>query len=264
MASQLKRIVKTIAPQKLIDFRRQLIAEKRSRQQAAERQQARQQLDSQLCTSQAGQDLWVYGNVFDEKRDGFFLEVGAHDGVYLSNTYLLEKRYGWSGILVEANPASFAQLESNRTANCVNACVSSHEEVVEFSNNSVFGGIVAADCDNRDTTEAESVVKMQTVPLESVLDKANAPAEIDYFSIDIEGAEDRVLLEFPFERYKFTSLTIERPSPELREVFEKHGYLLVAEIPGLDCFYIHESHRKSYYKNTLAFHRKKFSIERFS
>jgi len=63
--------------------------------------------------SQAGQDLWVYGEVFNQKRNGYFLDVGAHDGVHLSNTYLLEKKYRWKGICVEGNPLTFTTLVKN-------------------------------------------------------------------------------------------------------------------------------------------------------
>lgn len=50
---------------------------------------------SSVSMSQAGQDLWVYGEVFNELRGGFFVDVGAHDGIDISNTFLLEKRYKW-------------------------------------------------------------------------------------------------------------------------------------------------------------------------
>jgi DNA-directed RNA polymerase subunit E'/Rpb7 len=47
-----------------------------------------------LSYSQAGQDVWVYGEVFNQSRCGFFVDLGAFDGVFLSNTYLLEKDMG--------------------------------------------------------------------------------------------------------------------------------------------------------------------------
>lgn len=56
-------------------------------------------------------------------RNGYFVDLGAYDGIYLSNTYLLERRYEWNGICIEANPATFMSLRSNRRAKCVNAFV---------------------------------------------------------------------------------------------------------------------------------------------
>jgi hypothetical protein len=70
-----------------------------------------------LFRSQAGQDLWVFGEVFNEQRSGFFLDIGAHDGVVLSNTYVLENRYDWRGICIEANPDTFEELKKIDGAN---------------------------------------------------------------------------------------------------------------------------------------------------
>ncbi len=260
--SWIRSLLKLVIPQSLIMARRERIRVDRSCAAARREAEHRRQLEQTLCMSQAGQDLWVYGNVFNEKRGGFFLDVGAHDGIYLSNTFLLETRYGWNGILVEGNPESFALLKSNRRSACTNACVSSREEIVKFNSNSTFGGIVAVDCDNNELSELGTTIELKTVTLESVLDSAAAPKAIDYMSIDIEGAEDRALLEFPFHRYRFTCITIERPSAALRDVFKANGYRLVVEIPGLDCFYIHESHQQAYFDNTIAFYRNQFQFLR--
>ncbi len=69
-------------------------------------------------------------------------------------------------------------------------------ETVPLPRESVLGGIIATDCDNK--MDADSTVfEMQTMPFESVLEEFRAPKVIDYLSVDIEGAEDRALLEFP-------------------------------------------------------------------
>ncbi len=211
----------------------------------------------EIYRSQAGQDFWVLGEVFDQKRNGFYLDIGAHDGIRISNTYVLETRYGWEGICVEANPDSFSLLQKNRRARCVNACLDASEGTVSFSKNGVLGGIVSDDTDNRTSgDQAGEVVTMNTIPLEKLLDETGAPATIDYLSIDIEGAEERVLGDFPFERYTFNCMTIERPSARLRQVLERNGYVLIKEIPGLDCFYIHQSHIGQYQANVFAFYKK--------
>jgi FkbM family methyltransferase len=239
-----------------LEANRKRFAKSSSARQAQARSELVEQQKHALFLSQAGQDYWVYGSVFNEKTGGFFVDVGAHDGLYLSNTYILEKRYGWNGILIEANPMTFGALRANRNAECVNACVSSEKETVTFECNSTFGGIVADDCDAKGVANSSKLVEMETVTLESILVAANAPQTIDYLSIDIEGAEDRALLKFPFDKYIFTSITIERPSLQLRNLLASHDYVLVAEIPGLDCFYIHKSHQDRYFDNILKFHGK--------
>jgi len=62
--------------------------------------------------SQLNQDLWVL-DTLKHKRNGIFVDVGAFDGINLSNTYLLEKEHGWNGICIEANSESFKKLKSS-------------------------------------------------------------------------------------------------------------------------------------------------------
>ena len=58
--------------------------------------------DHAAYRSQAGQDRYVLNTIYKKGlRGGFFIEMGAADGVLLSNTHVFEKNYGWKGILVE-------------------------------------------------------------------------------------------------------------------------------------------------------------------
>jgi FkbM family methyltransferase len=211
-----------------------------------------------FSASQFGQDVFVFGEVFNEKKNGFFLDIGAHDGVYLSNTFLLEYRYNWSGICVEANPLTFERLRARRRVVCENVCLDRTEGEVEFALKDVFGGIVDQDLDN-DGRELDSqeLVRRKTVPLARVLEKHHAPQVMDYLSIDVEGAEERILADFDFTAYRFRAMTIERPTGLLRSIFKRHGYRLVREIPQYDCFYIHEEIADQYLENIQEFYEKK-------
>jgi len=205
--------------------------------------------------SQAGQDLWVLGEVFDEKRNGFFLDIGAYDGVNLSNTYVLEKRYGWKGICIEADPDSFEQLKRNRTATCVNLCLDDKDGFVKFAKRGVLSGIVSETTDNNSSDPCD-IVTINTVTLGHVLDDMNAPTEIDYLSIDIEGAEERVLKDFSFTKYKIKCITIERPTDLLMDILSRNGFVLIKEIPGLDCFYLHKDLIDRHVANICSFYDK--------
>jgi hypothetical protein len=66
--------------------------------------------------SQAGQDRWVVDTLGD--RPGYFVDVGAYDGIQTSNTYALELA-GWDGICIEASPAVAAACASNRRCHTV-------------------------------------------------------------------------------------------------------------------------------------------------
>src|SRR5205814_5665025 len=94
-----------------------------------------------LMFSQYAQDDFVL-EVLGGKRGGFFLDSGAADGVTLSNTYLLEKAFGWSGICVEPNEVFFEALVRNRLCHCVSCCLYDREGDVEFLEKAeMFGGI---------------------------------------------------------------------------------------------------------------------------
>ncbi|MFZ0408438.1 MAG: hypothetical protein WAM11_10050, partial [Cyanobium sp.] len=90
----------------------------------------------------------------------------------------------------------------------------------------------------------------------------NVPSVIDCMSIDVEGAEDRVLLGFPFAEYKFNCITIERPSASLRGVLASNGCILIKQIPGLDCFCIHDSYAHAYQESLAQFNAKKLRYQR--
>jgi FkbM family methyltransferase len=204
--------------------------------------------------SQFGQDFWVFGEAFNEKREGYFVEIGAADGITLSNTFILEKRYQWQGLCIEAEPSLFESLRRVRRAISVNVCLDAQNGQADFVSRALFSGIVGETTDNKGHgDDAGAVIRVQTRTFESVLTAQGAPRIIDYLSIDVEGAEDRILCGFPFAKYCFRCLTIERPKPELREVLRRNGYVVIKEIPKFDVFYVHESFLSTYSKNMFDF-----------
>jgi len=210
-----------------------------------------------LIVSQAGQDLWAYGEAFNEKKFGYFLDIGAHDGISMSNTYLMESKYFWRGICIEADPTTFEKLKKNRSTVCVNVCLDKEEGEVSFVSNSYRGGIVDQDVDNKEAG-TKWTITLRTKPLISVLKEHCAPKTIDYMSIDVEGAEERILSRFDFNEYRFLCITIERPTDLLRDLLKSHGYILLKDIPGLDCFYIHQTFLADYQKNCRDFYQNKY------
>ena len=209
-----------------------------------------------FTTSQAGQDYWIYGEAFNEKKGGYFLDIGAYNGIVFSNTYILESKYNWKGICIEANPFVFKELVKNRRAVCLNVCLDKSAGEVPFVLKSAAGGIMDQDVDNKEPG-TNKVIKLKTVSLNSVLEDKHAPNIIDYLSIDVEGAEERILSGFDFHKYNFRCVTIERPSKLLKSLFKDHGYILIKEISVLDCFYVHQDFLKEYESNLFSFYKKK-------
>lgn len=212
---------------------------------------------SRKSLSQGGQDYWVINEAFDRKKKGYFVEIGSAEGVIINNTYLLEKCYEWSGICIEANPVFFDSLKQNRSCICLNLCVDAQEGEVNFVCNDFLGGILDQGTDSGKITDISKleIRKLPTIPLVKILEQYKAPTTIDYLSIDVEGAETRILKNFPFDRYVFNSITIERPSQVLQDLLLANEYILVKKIPGLDSFYIHKSFREIYVNNQSNFYR---------
>jgi FkbM family methyltransferase len=191
--------------------------------------------------SQAGQDLWVARDVFNFKTGGYFVDIGAFDGINLSNTYWLEKNLGWRGVCVEADPKTFTLLRKNRRCECVNACVGTPSRQISFiSGMGPYSGAseTRLNEETEKTSDGESLT-LQTSSFADILRTCHAPDVIDYLSVDVEGMEEQVMSCFPFQEMRFLCATIERPNKAVRVIMQEQGYLLVADQPGLDAFYIH-------------------------
>lgn len=215
---------------------------------------------SLVSNSQFGQDMWVIA-LFQGKRNGFFLEIGGGDGLWISNTLLLERELGWNGILVEPTGA-FEQLVRNRP-NCMvdNSCIASEKKMVtlfeildrgqamlskQATENSLLS-MVREDIGANEGQKLNSqwgvfqrAHRRETVLLEDVLRRHKAPRVIDYFSLDVEGFEYEILKNFPFTEYTFLCLGVERPPEELHKLLEANGYRPRARL-GEDLMYTHTS-----------------------
>ena len=200
--------------------------------------------------SQKGQDEWVIKDIFNFKKNGYFVDLAASSGISSNNTFVMEINLNWKGICIEPNPTFFERLKKNRKCILTNYVVDKkNDKEVKFRiDNGQLGGIVDKDTDNNYTYRKEQLKNaniriFKTKTLEYILDFYNAPKIIDYLSLDIEGAEERALINFPFNKYKFLTITIERPSEKLEKLLFKNGYIFVMKSKKVnyDSFYIHES-----------------------
>jgi FkbM family methyltransferase len=187
-----------------------------------------------LSTSQLGQDIWVLEKT-GFKRNGYFVEIGATDGVLLSNTYLLEKSFGWKGVCAEPQPAFFEQLRKNRECDVSDACIAGESgRIAEFILAGEYGGLAdfAGNDLHADKRQAflslGKTIQVTTKSLDDFLEAHNAPREIDYLSIDTEGSEYEILRTFPFDKWRIRCISVEHnfsPTREpVRELLEPLGY----------------------------------------
>ena len=188
--------------------------------------------------------------------NGFFVELGANDGVSQSNTLHFEKFRGWRGVLVEPTPHNYLACRENRSAQnhiFCNACTSFDykERFVEIVYSNLMSAPVGLESDLEDPvahaesgkvflSEHEDIFTFGALarPLNDLLIQADAPRRIDLLSLDVEGAELEVLKGIDHNIFRFRFMCIETRSPDAVRAFcEEKGYQLVEKISDLDYLY---------------------------
>lgn len=200
-------------------------------------------------TSQSGQDATVceiFRISYGHCKSRFFVDLAANDALYLSNTRSLEDMFGWKGICIEPNFEYFLGL-AQRKCNLFVAVVSNKSgDIVEFIEHpdgkpGWAGGIVSNFTDNKPRKTGQRK-KRHTVSFRDLLIYSEAPKVIDYFSLDVEGAEDMVLSEDVLTDFKFLVMTIERPSQQMKLLLSKFGYLFLKEHGNYrDAMFVHRT-----------------------
>ena len=183
--------------------------------------------------------------ITNRKSHGFFVEFGAMDGLRASNTYFLETKHGWQGILGEPNPRHHESLPKNRQCRLDLRCVSDQSgKQVKFStaSESGFPGMVGHIY--REQNTRGEVIDVETVSLNDLLDQNQAPEVVDYISVDTDGSEPMIMRAFDFSKRRVNIWTIEHNEmpwrEEIRDLMEKNGYSRVLiEKSGYDDWYVH-------------------------
>ena len=196
-----------------------------------------------ISKSQIFQDLFVL-HTLKQKRGGYFVEFGAADGDFLSNTAMLERSYGWSGIVAEPGRNSHEQLQRNRNCIVDLRCVWTESgKTLTFSENPEKElSTIAAFRQPVDQARSREY-GVETVSLNDLLEQHRAPDLVDYLSIDTEGSELQILQAFDFSRRMFKVITVEHNYRPLREdifrLLTSKGYRRVLErITMFDDWYV--------------------------
>jgi len=197
--------------------------------------------------SQNNQDLLVLFLLGE--NPGFFVEFGADDGLALSNTYILEKEFNWSGILCEPSNLSQRALIENRNCfidfNCVSDKSGDTVSFIETGNGLSSLEKYAYNDMWADKRKEGYSYEVSTISLSDLLNKYNAPEIIDYISIDTEGSEFDILNAYDFSR-TFKVITVEHNYTDNREkiydLLSSKGYVRILEdISKWDDWYVHKS-----------------------
>lgn len=188
----------------------------------------------------------------DFKRSGYFVEFGATNGVDLSNTWMLEREFGWTGILAEPARVWREALAKNRSCIIDHRCVWTESgktlnftevdnpelsTIDSFKDGDMHGGL------RKDSRHYE----VPTISLTDLLAAHGAPREIDYLSIDTEGSEYDILSSFDFNSYHIRVITVEHnftpARDKIRRLLEAHGFVRKLDaVSHVDDWYVNTRH----------------------
>jgi len=192
--------------------------------------------------SQAKQDI-LFSLLFPG-NDRFFVDVGARDGIFISNTYILERDYGWNGICIEPHPELFKILEKNRHTKCLNVAVADVDECGETLEFAMWkegplghSGILGIDYGHKEKLQNydHEIIKVKCFPLKTIL-REESIHRVDVLDIDVEGAEASVLRSIDFKECHFNLISVEKSSSEIGEILSANGFRFLCNL-GSDTVY---------------------------
>ncbi|MDQ6472072.1 FkbM family methyltransferase [Flavobacterium sp. LHD-80] len=173
--------------------------------------------------SQEGEDI-LLSRIFEEKKDGFYLDIGAHHPQRFSNTYLFYLK-GWKGINIDPMPGIMQEFNKVRPRDInLEIGISKEEEMLTYY---IFNepalntfNTVEANLKNGINNGQFYITeerKIKTFPLAKILDEyIENFQKIDFLSIDVEGLDLEVLQSNDWSKYKPNYILIE----ELRTSIE--------------------------------------------
>lgn len=205
--------------------------------------------------SQDKQDMYLETRIFKGYKNGFFMDVGAHNGKAINNTLYFEESNNWTGVNIEPIKEVYDSLMVNRP-NCINinCAVCNNDGETEFICNTGYTEMISGIKDtfdprhirrlqneNKQHGSSSKIIKVETKKLETICDSHNI-SHINYLSIDVEGCEFEVIKSINFDKvyidvigfennYKDTSIPIVKYLTE-------RNYVVIHI--SLDIFMIHK------------------------
>jgi FkbM family methyltransferase len=208
--------------------------------------------------SQYKQDVWI-DQLLEQKEEGVFLDIGANDGITISNSYFFEKNRNWKGICVEPLGSAFAVLDKNRKCHKVNACVSDKNGKEVFfrieGHTEMLSGLrseyhdthwqrIVADVAAKGDKVFEHEVDCITV---NDLLATHPYRDIDFLSLDTEGSELKILKAINYSRFNFSIICVENPYNDkgFEKLLKKHGFVLCTTL-SCDYLFVNKANTRLY------------------
>jgi FkbM family methyltransferase len=193
-----------------------------------------------LYKSQSLQDVFLDRWVFAGMTGGVFVDIGAHDGVSLSNSFFFEQARGWTGICIEPNPDTFQRLIANRRTDALNCCVAARSGTVQFQKISGYSEMLSGIAVNYRPEHRKRVddelkqhggsSELIAIEARTMSDIAaqHGLSEITYLSIDTEGSELEILqsmdLERPFVHAVTAECNFDDAKTQMVSLMYRHGF----------------------------------------
>ena len=170
------------------------------------------------------QDIYI-AKLFNFKP-GFYVDIGAFDGISNNNTLLLDKFYNWKGICIEPNPISYEKLLLYRKKSInYNFAISNYKKkFLKFS---------SLDQLSRFNKKGNILVKNSS--FKNIIKKK----KIDFLKIDVEGYELNVIRSIDLRKTTIKSILVERPTKKIDSILKKNNFFL-NKIFLFDYLYLNE------------------------
>jgi len=194
--------------------------------------------------SQFSQDRYLHHLFFKNKRGGTFVELGAYDGVIGSNTLFFEKKLKWSGVCIEPLPEQFKRLKKTRSCICSNLAIADFNGFTTF----IATGLLSGIRDKMDPRHVARIsppernkknIRVRCCTFKHLMAKYNVK-QIDYLSLDVEGAEMDVLCKIDFSIVNIDVMSVESnyrdQSEAICSYLGQKGYIFIRRLGVDDIF----------------------------
>lgn len=182
---------------------------------------------STVYYSQCRQDEFLNTVIFNNKKNGFFIDIGAHDGKTYSNSLFFESNNNWNGICIEPNPTVFIKLNSFRKSTNLNVCIGASNKLIKFTQIEGYAEMLSGISENYDERHIQRIdgyiakkggkkneIEVEMITINSIELLKTQP--IDFVSIDTEGNEFDIVSSMDFDKLNVKSIVIENNYKDTR------------------------------------------------